>query len=343
MKRTTKTWIAACLATVMSLSLFGCGGETKAPDAEPAATETEEQTAETADTGAKLKIGWSVYTMDNDYFRRMTDGVRDKCAELGYELIEHDQKVDEAEMVTGCQNLIAQGIDALVISPCKPEAMGNIVELAHAEDIPVIIVDIGDGGSDKEAIIISDVYGGGQIAGKYALQLLEESGAEGKEVAIVKCEESAVYAIRRGEGFKSVMEEAGYEVVKELTANSKQDEGYTVMQDILASNPNVVAVFAENDPMAAGVAQAIKEAGRDDIIVIGFNGDDVALTAIADGTMQGTVTQDPVAMGALGVELATKACAGEALEYDDPETKEIFAPVGLIGKDGNAIDVSTLE
>lgn len=343
MKKYAKLFLVFALVLCMVFSLAACGGTdtpaSEAPPADAPASQPAEEPADEPAAAGGLKIGWSVYTMDNDFFQKMTAGVVDKCAELGYELLQHDEKNDEAEMVAGCQNLISSGIDALVVSPCKPEAMNNIVELAHAEGIPVIIVDIGDGGSDKDAIIISDVYGGGQMAGRYALQLLEENGTTGKDVAIIKCEESAVYAIRRGEGFKNVMEEAGYSVVKELTANSQQDQGYTVMQDILASNPEVVAVFAENDPMAAGAAQAIKDANRDDIIVLGFNADDVAIDAIAEGTMHGTVGQDPYGMGALGVELATTAVAGEAIEYGDAATKEVFAPVFLIGKDGTEIDI----
>ena len=152
----------------------------------------------------KFTIGWSVYFMENEFFQYMDGGVQSRADQLGINVIFHDQKNDEAEMLSGVQNLISQGIDALVISPCKPEVMNNIVELAHAEDIPVIIVDIGDGDSDKEAIIISDVFGGGQLAAEYSLELIEEKGITSKNAAIIKCEESAVYAIRRGEGFKDV-------------------------------------------------------------------------------------------------------------------------------------------
>lgn len=342
MKKTLKRLLSSTLALVMVVGLAACSSSKPAADSSPAEASTASSTAEApaAETPAAgtIKIGWSVYTMKYDFFQKMTAGVVEKCEELGYELIQHDQEENESEMVTGCQNLISQGIDVLMVSPCKPEAMSNIVDLAHAEGIPVIIVDIGDGDSDKDAIIISDVYGGGQLGGKYALQLLGEKGTEGKEVAIIKCEESAVYAIRRGEGFKNIMEGAGYSVVKELTANSNQDEGYTVMQDILASNPDIVAVFAENDPMAAGAAQAIEEAGKD-IIVIGFNGDDVAMDAIKEKTMQGTVAQDPRGMGSLGVELATTVSGGGTISYDDAATKEVFAPVFLIGNEGTEITV----
>ena len=148
-----------------------------------------------------------------------------------------------------------------------------------------------------------------------------------------------VYAQRRNEGYKEEIEKAGFTVAKELVANSKQEEGYTVMKDILASNPDIVAVFAANDPMAAGAASALQEAGKTDVIVTGFNGDDIALEYIADGKMMGTVAQDVLGIGAKGVELAKLAVEGKDIPYDNAEKKEVYVPVSFIGKDGKEVEV----
>ena len=158
-------------------------------------------------------------------------------------------------MVAGCQDLIVQGIDALIVSPVKPPAIGPVVEAAHEAGIPIIIDDIGGGGSNYDAIVISDNFGGGAMAGEYVIEELKSSSGS-KEVAIIKVEPSAVYAIRRGEGFKDAVTKAGNSVVTELSGLSKPEEGYSIMQDIIVAHPDVQAVFAENDPMAAAAAQA---------------------------------------------------------------------------------------
>ena len=277
----------------------------------------------------KKTIGFSVYDMQYEFFQDMEEGTRLQVEELGYDYILHDQKSDETQMVTGAINLIDQGVAALIISPCKPEALSSIIEAAKAKNVPVIVDDIGGGGTDYDAIVISDCYQGGQQGADYTIELLGENTGS-KKVAIIKCEPSAVYAIRRGEGYKANMEAAGFTVVKELSGHSKSDEGYTIMQDLLASDPDIVAVFAENDPMAVGAANALADAGRSDIIVIGFNGDGEALDAMNAGIMHGTVAQDPAAMGLVTVDLAHLLINGETLEYDDAETREIFAPVTLI-------------
>lgn len=339
-----KKLLGLILAAIFALGMAACGGS--ADDSGTADSASTSDTSESVDAGSDgdYTIGFSVYDLSNEYFQSMLTGVEEAAEEYGVTLETHDQKSDENELVTGCQNFIDKGVDALVVSPCKPEVMDNIVESAHAADIPVIILDIGDGGSDKDVIVVSDMYGGGTIAGQYALDLLGESGAEGKEYAIIKCEESATYAIQRGEGFQAIMDADGYTKVAEITANSDQTEGYNAMQDILASNPRIVAVFAENDNMALGAASAIEEAGQaGEILVFGFDGNDSAVQAILDGTMAGTIAQQPVEIGRLGIELGLQRIRGEDLTFDNDDTKEIYADVYLIDNTGERNDGYTAQ
>lgn len=289
---------------------------------------------------AKKKIGFSVYDMQYGFFQQMEKGTKQGVTDAGYDYVLHDEKSDEALMVSGCQDLINQGIAALIISPNKPEALGPIVEAAHAKKIPVIVDDIGGGGSNYDVIVISDCFGGGKLAGQYAVKNLKGGS---KEAAIIKCEPSAVFAIRRGEGFKSVVTKAGFKIVKELSGHSKPEEGYQIMKDIITSNPKVQVVFCENDPMAAAAAQAAVDAKRTDIMVIGFNADEIALKAIEAGTMVATVQQVPYDMGKMTAKLADQLIKGKKLKFDDKAKREIYVPVKLITKANVAEALAALK
>ena len=278
---------------------------------------------------AQKTIGFSVYDMQYGYFQQMEKGTKEGVTSLGYAYVLHDEKSDESQMVSGSQDLIAQGIAALIISPNKPEALGPIVEAAHAKKIPVIVDDIGGGGSNYDAIVISDNVKGGELAGEYIIGKFKGK-AGSKELAIIKCEPSAVFAVRRGEGFKKAVTAAGYKVVKELSGHSKPEEGYKIMTDIITSNPAVRAVFCENDPMAAAAAQACVDAKRNDILIIGFNADEVALQAIKAGTMVATVAQFPYEMGKLTAKIADQLVKGQKPKFDDPSKREIYAAVKLV-------------
>jgi ribose transport system substrate-binding protein len=332
-KSAAKKILTVLLSTTFVLAMVGCGAGGTATETKSTTTVAPKETTVTATAkpaGVKKKIGFSVYDMQYGFFQQMEKGTKSGVAGLGFDYVLHDQKSDETQMVSGAQDLINQGIGALIISPVKPEALGPIVEAAHAKKIPVVVDDIGGGGTNYDAIVISDNFGGGKIAAEYATKNLKDGS---KEAAIIKVEPSAVYAIRRGEGFKAGITAAGFKVVKELSGHSKAEEGYQIMKDIITSNPKVQVVFAENDPMAAAAAQACVDAKRTDIMIIGFNGDDIALKAIKAGTMAATIQQVPNEMGKLTVKIADQLMKGEKVTFGDEKNREVYQPVNLITKE----------
>lgn len=344
-----KKWIAILCALVMVLSLAACtsssGGESEAPAGEDPATEAPAADAPSGGSG-DLTFGWSVYDLSNPFFIPMDEGVQAKCAELGITLLPtHDEKGDATEMITGVTALINQGIDALVISPFSPESMATVMALAEEAGIPVVVVDIGTGGAAVDAFIMSDMRGGGKLAGEYFLSLMdagEYPDITSNNVAIIKCETSATYAITRGEGFKDAVVPGGYTVVEEQHGDSNKDKAYTIMVDYIAKyGEDLAAVFCENDQMALGAAAAIDEAGlTGKILVFGFDGNDDAVAAIKEGLMHGTAAQAPFGMGQLGVELAKRLVDGETLDGDEKDATGnplYWSAMSMIGNDGELL------
>lgn len=277
-------------------------------------------------------VGFSLYDMKYGFFRLMEKGARDYFDEIGWEMITHDEKSDETTMVTGCEDLINQGIDVLLVSPFKPEALGPVVQAAHAKGVPVIIDDIGTGDYDYDAFIISDNVGGGTVAGEYLIEVLDDRGVSGGvEVALIRNDPSNIAGHSRGFGFVDVADAQGWTVVKDISAQeATADASYPIAKDMLTAHPNLAAIFCTNDNMATGAAQAALDSGRDDLIVIGFDGSLIALEAIEAGTMQATVMQFPYNMGRIAAEIAVKLLAEEQPEFDDAETRTVFVPVEVI-------------
>jgi len=286
-----------------------------------------------AQGSAKKKIGFSVYDMQYGFFQEMEKGTREASQAAGYDYALVDQKSSESTMVSATQDLINQGISALIISPFKPDALGPIVDAAKEKKIPVVIDDIGGGGTDYDVIVISDNEKGGILAAEYIDSVLKSRPNNSKKVASITCEPSAVYAARRNAGFEKRIKELGYQVVATLSGNSKQEEGYRVAKDILSAHPDVAAIFSCNDPMAVGAAQAIADSGKSgvkDVLVVGFNADEIALQAIKAGQMGATIQQVPREMGKMTVDLATKLMNGEKPQYSKADKREVYVPVNLI-------------
>jgi ribose transport system substrate-binding protein len=322
---------AASVAVTAVLALAACSSSATTAPSAPAGAASAPAAASQAATACK--IGFSVYDMQYGYFQDMERGTREAAKAAGCDYVLVDQKSSESTMVSATQDLLNQGITALIISPIKPDAMGPIVDAAHAKKIPVVVDDIGGGGTNYDVIVVSDNETGGKIAADAMDKAIKAKGSTSKNVASITCEPSAVYAARRNAGYEAEMKSLGYTVVASLSGNSKQEQGYTVMKDILSAHPDVAGVFSCNDPMAVGAAQAISDSGKSgqkDIFVIGFNGDLIALQAIKAGQMLATVQQVPYEMGKKTVDLALQLSAGKTIAFDDTTNREIHVPVNLI-------------
>ncbi len=306
--------ISVCTALIGVLYVAGCSKKTEPKE-------------------AKKVIGFSVVDMQPNFFQDMERGVRQACEQTGFDYKFHDQKYDSALLVSGCENLLTRGIDALIVSPCEPSALPPVVQKAKSLGIPVVICDIGGGGSDYDVIVISDCFGGGAIAADYMAEQLNKRPNNSKKVGVLKCMPGHVYAVRRGEGFTKRIQELGFEVVSTLCANDVRDQGYRVAQDMMTANPGIAGIFCENDPMALGAVQAVRDAGKsaiNDILVVGFNADPEAVETIKAGYMAATIQQVPYEMGEKTVQLADMLLKGLPLTFTDPKLREITIPVRLI-------------
>ncbi|MDD3416314.1 MAG: substrate-binding domain-containing protein [Lachnospiraceae bacterium] len=302
-------------------------------------TKSEQINENTINPDKHFTFGWSVFDASLEFWSIMQEGVLSKAKELGIDVIKHDEKSDSIEMITGSIDLIKKGVNALLIAPYNPEGLPFIVAEADKNQIPVVVLDIGTGGANVAVFIVSDSFGGGIYAGEYALNLIKKYSIESTNVAIIKVQETAKFALLRGLGFKGVMIENGYTVVAEVTANSVQSQGYEAMKNILATYADDLAVvFCENGPMTLGAAQALDEAGKKgEIMLIGFDSGPSIIAGIKNGSIQGTIAQEPFLMGEVSVEVANSLLLGIPVTYDDNKEKTILMEVYLIDESGEAL------
>jgi ribose transport system substrate-binding protein len=279
-----------------------------------------------------FRIGYSVYDMQQPYWQEYARGVEEAAVAAGAEFLLSDQKSSQEAQVSGSLDLINQGISALVVSPVQPAALPAVVDAAHEAKIPVLIGDVGAEG-DYDGFVLSANYDGGALAAQYMVEQLAD--VEGtKEVLVILLHPGSAVGEVRAAGFVDEMAmHEDFEIVAQLDGNDTVEGGFEVTRDTLAANPNLAGIYATNDPEAIGANQALKAAGKNgvsDVLVVGFNGDAPALELIEAGEIAATIRQDPYGQGKAAVEAALKLLDGEAVEYDDPETRSIFFPVEVV-------------
>jgi ribose transport system substrate-binding protein len=279
-----------------------------------------------------LKVGYSVYDMQQPYWQEYARGVQEAAEAAGAEFLLSDQKSSQEAQVSGSLDLINQGISALVVSPVQPAALPAVIDAAHEAAIPVLIGDVGAEG-EYDGFVLSDNYEGGVLAAQYMVEQLADIEGTKEVLSILLHPGSAVGEVRAA-GFRDEMaKHEDFVIVAELNGNDTVEGGFEVTRDTLAANPGLVGIYATNDPEAIGANQALKQAGKSgvaDVLLVGFNGDAPALELIAAGEMAATIRQDPYGQGKAAVEAAMTLLDGGELTYDDPGTRSLFFPVEVV-------------
>ncbi len=294
------------MAGMLMASMVGCGavsvdGETK--------TDTPEASESSEGTQGSGAIGLAVSTLNNPFFVTLSEGAQAAAKEQNVELIVVDAGDDAAKQTNDIEDLISRNISVLIVNPVDSDAVAPAVKDAVAKGIKVVSVDRVVNGVDVDCAIASDNVAGAQAA----------TVGEGAKVAELQGVSGASATIDRGQGFHNVADEK-LDVVSSQTANFNRSEGMTVMENMLQANADIKGVFAHNDEMALGAVEAI---GGKEIVVVGFDATDDALTAVSEGKMAATVAQKPDLMGATAVETAVKLIAGETVEKEIPVEVEL--------------------
>jgi len=268
-----------------------------------------------------MKIGLSISTLNNPFFVSLKDGVVEEASKQGIEVVVVDAQNDSAKQSNDVDDLIQQGVDALLINPTDSSAISTVVQTANSLDIPVVTLDRSADKGEVAALVASDNVKGGQMAAEFIVEQL------GKDAKVIELEgvPGASATRERGKGFHDIADEQ-LNVVAKQAADFDRTKGLTVTENLLQGNPDARAIFAHNDEMALGAIEAIQSSGKD-IMVIGFDGNEDALKSIEAGNMTATVAQQPELIGQLAVQAAKDVLQGKEVE------KNIAAPLKMVVKE----------
>lgn len=254
-----------------------------------------------------------VSTLNNPFFVTMKEGAENKAKELGYDLIVLDSQNDPSKELSNVEDLTVRGVKAILINPTDSAAVSNAIRIANRSEIPVLTLDRGAQRGDVVSHIASDNVAGGEMAGKF---IMEKVGEKAKVIQLEGIAGTSA-ARERGEGFMNVVNGGSMELLASQPADFDRTKGLNVMENMLAANPDVQAVFAQNDEMALGALRAVQASGKD-VMIVGFDGTDDGIAAVKRGKLAATIAQQPELIGAIGVETADKVLKGEQVEKSIP-------------------------
>jgi ribose transport system substrate-binding protein len=209
------------------------------------------------------------------------------------------------------EDQITKHVAALAVAPTGASEVIPVLDRARAAGIPVVIVDTDINWPPKLTYVGGDNQRAGRMAGEYLAKLLNSGG----KVAVIRGILGVATHEDRLTGFRQgIAGSPGVQLVAVQPANSERALGMSVMENLLTSHPDLTGVFATNDQMALGAAEAV--AARNltgKVSIVGIDATWEAVRAVQAGTLAGDIAMHPEQLGSRSVDAAIKAARGDAL------------------------------
>jgi ribose transport system substrate-binding protein len=140
------------------------------------------------------------------------------------------------------------------------------------------------------------------------------------EIAIVEGALGTTAQINRTKGFTDELKKSapGIQILDKQTGAWDKDKSRTAAANFLTRfGGQLNAIFAEDDTMASGVAQAVADANKKgQVKVVGLGGSKQGFDGVKDKSIVGTIIQSPVQDGTLAVQAAAKVAKGDKIPAD---------------------------
>jgi ribose transport system substrate-binding protein len=273
------------------------------------------------------KIGYSVFWGTNPFLVTMVNGAKKAAGEWKAKGVNIDLIVtnggdnDKAKQVADLEDISSQKVNGVLIFPGDSVMVAEPIKtIFNAQNIPVVITDIGIRSGQYISLIITDNKKGGESAGEYMAKLVPK----GSKVITLDHAPTNDNGQTRRKGFETKAAELGLNVIHEQPVQFLTlDSARSAMEDLLVSEPEVKGAFAFNQLVLQGAYQALEQAGKaGQVKLVGFDLDPVSYQMVKDGKIDALVIQDPFKMGYDGMNtVITKLEGGEVKEFQGLGTK----------------------
>ncbi len=302
---------------VLALVAVACGGdddsaETTAPSVGDGDTTTTAGEA----AGEAPVIGFSQANNGDVWRINQTNNVVETCESLmpDAEVIVTDGQGDGDKQSADVDDLIARGIDVLLLTPLTEDALTPAAQRALDAGIPVITLD-----RAVSIPVTQHIGADNKLIGRTAAQFVAETllGGEGGNVIEIQGVLGASATTDRNVEFVNWLAENApdVEIIASQTGEYRREPALEFMDDMLQryAPGEFDVVYTHNDEMALGALQAMKQAGRlGEAEIVGIDGQNEAIEAIAAGEIAATFTYDNA--GKESCESAQRLLAGEEIE-----------------------------
>lgn len=318
------------LSVVISFSLFAGG---------------QKESAGTA-KGDQLVVGVSLPTQSVERWVRDKNYLQEAGEKRGVKVLVQIANDDAGKQISQCENLIAQGVDVLIIAPHDAESAATAVKAAKEAGIPVFSYVRLILNADLDAHVADDFEKTGEVQGKY----LADNVPSGNYVLLHGAKEdfnSVLFFRGAMKHLQPLIDEGKVNVVMDQTAEGwdPQNAMNIVENALTAADNEIDAILSPNDGLAGGAIQALAAQGlAGDVAVTGGDAGLDAAKRIVAGTQSMTVYRDIKSLAEKGIEIAIRLAEGK--DISDIATSTIdngYKDVPLVSGDAILVTKENID
>ena len=264
----------------------------------------------------------------SDFWKLAEAGVKKAQTELpNYTLeLKYPEQAAAAIQQRLMDDLVAAGAAAIMVSAVDPKTSTEALNRIGSQ-VPLFTTDSDAPDSNRVAYIGSSNTDAGKQAGEIAVKAMPQGGKCIGFVGLL----GADNARERIEGMKATLAGSKVELIDVRGDDIDQTRAKRNVEDALAANPDIsclVGFYSYNTPR---IYEVLKESGKlGQIKVIGFDEDPITLGGVREGTIEGTVVQQPYEWGYQGMKLMAKYLEGDKSMI--PANKLLIIPTKVIDK-----------
>jgi ribose transport system substrate-binding protein len=284
-KRSKAALAALAVGSLMTLAACGSDGTQPAAGADSGSGSDSSKTLVFSPLALKIPA-----------MQQLSEGIKGYGGSQGYDVVVQDPNLDPQKQVTDLQTAITTGkADAVWAIMVAPEAAASLIPVAQDKGVPMVVNGTPeayglDGLVPGITFSTIDYEAQGKAAGTELGNCINER-YDGK--AEVLFAESAAGTAGKAEyegAVKQYLAETApdAEIVTTITVSDRQ-AAQTDVGNALQGNPDVTAVFAQNDEGALGTIGAFKAAGKDIPCITETGGNEETLAAVESGDIYALV------------------------------------------------------
>jgi ribose transport system substrate-binding protein len=225
-------------------------------------------------------------------------------------------------------DLLAKGVDAIAISPVDPENQTQLINDVVKQNVLVFTQDSDAPKSDRACYIGTDNVAAGRQAG----QLIKEALPQGGKIMVFVGKLDARNAVERLQGIKEALQGSNVTIIDTRTDDTDRVRAKSNVSDTLVRYPDVAALVGLWSYNGPAIISAVRDANKvGQVRIVAFDEEDETLAGVKDGSIYGTVVQQPYEFGYQAIKMMAAALGGDRSGI--PPTKQKFVETKVIKKD----------